>query len=182
MYYEPARPLRDERSDNRPHADLLDIADVQGKRIVSTRIHHTVTIREDNATAALEVMSRFAVDPQWLIYLPPTMSPSETCASGAYLEHPREAFAYFQRQEIKEVICEEKHMGSRAVIVVCRDDAVAKKRFGALDGRNGSSTRAPADPSLPSAIAKRRCSRRSCRARSKRDVGAARHRLGLPRR
>ena len=38
----------------------------------------TVTIREENAAAALEVMSRFAVDPQWLVYLPPTMSPAET--------------------------------------------------------------------------------------------------------
>ena len=37
-----------------------------------------VTVREENATAALEVMSRFAANPRWLIYLPPTMSPSET--------------------------------------------------------------------------------------------------------
>ena len=33
---------------------------------------------EENAAAALEVMSRFALAPQWLAYLPPTMSPSET--------------------------------------------------------------------------------------------------------
>ena len=39
---------------------------------------HNVTIREENAIAALEVMSRFAADPKWLIYLPPTMSPTET--------------------------------------------------------------------------------------------------------
>ena len=57
---------------------MLDIEDVLGKRIVSTRLHHNVTIREENATAALEVMSRFAANPKWLIYLPPTMSPSET--------------------------------------------------------------------------------------------------------
>ena len=42
------------------------------------RFHRTVTIREENAVAALEVMSRFAANPKWLIYLPPTMSPSET--------------------------------------------------------------------------------------------------------
>jgi hypothetical protein len=43
-----------------------------------------VTIREENAMAALEVMSHFAVDPKWLIYLPPTMSPSgDDKASGA---------------------------------------------------------------------------------------------------
>ena len=58
--------------------DVLDIADVRGKRIISTRLHHNVTIREENSIVALEVMSRFAANPKWLIYLPPTMSPSET--------------------------------------------------------------------------------------------------------
>ena len=49
-----------------------------GKRLVTTRLHHIVTIREENAITALEVISRFAVNPKWLIYLPPTMSPTET--------------------------------------------------------------------------------------------------------
>ena len=52
--------------------------DVVGKRIITTGLNHTVTVREENAIAALEVMSRFAANPKWLIYLPPTMSPSET--------------------------------------------------------------------------------------------------------
>ena len=54
------------------------LEDVLGKRIVATRLRGNVTIREENAAAALEVMSRFAADPSWLIYLPPTMSPCET--------------------------------------------------------------------------------------------------------
>src|SRR6185437_5850946 len=58
--------------------DVLDIEDVTGKRIVDTRLQPRISIREENAMAALEVMSRFAVDPKWLIYLPPTMSPTET--------------------------------------------------------------------------------------------------------
>ena len=37
-----------------------------------------IVVAEENASAALEVMSRFALAPQWLAYLPPTMSPSET--------------------------------------------------------------------------------------------------------
>ena len=76
--------------------DLLDIEDVLGKRIVTTRLHRNVTIREENATAALEVMSRFAANPKWLIYLPPTMSPCETSKRDGLLEHPAEAFAYFR--------------------------------------------------------------------------------------
>ncbi len=62
------------------HDTLLDLADVTGKRIVSTRLFRNLTIREENAAAALEVMSRFAADPRWIVYLPPTMSPSETSA------------------------------------------------------------------------------------------------------
>ncbi|MFA5190609.1 MAG: polynucleotide kinase-phosphatase [Verrucomicrobiia bacterium] len=110
--------------------DLLDLADVIGKRIVSTRLHGNVTIREENATAALEVMSRFAANPKWLIYLPPTMSPSETSQAPGLLEHPAEAFAHFRHAGVPHVVCEEKHMGSRAVVIVCRDDDAARKRFG----------------------------------------------------
>jgi protein phosphatase len=51
-----------------------------------------VTIRQENATASLEVMSRFAASPKWLIDLPPTMSPTETSKAPGLLEHPAEAF------------------------------------------------------------------------------------------
>jgi protein phosphatase len=100
-------------------------------------LHRTVTIREENSIAALEVMSRFATDPHWLIYLPPTMSPSETSSRQDYLEYPTEALAYFRKSEVQKVVCEEKHMGSRAVVVVCRDREAARKRFGVVDGRAG---------------------------------------------
>jgi hypothetical protein len=74
--------------------------DVSGKRIIKTRLGGNVTIREENATAALELMSRFAVDPKWLLYLPPTMSPSETTTQPGLLEHPAAAFAYFRGQGV----------------------------------------------------------------------------------
>jgi protein phosphatase len=75
-------------------------------------------------------MSRFAANPKWLIYLPPTMSPSETSSKPGLLEHPAEAFEYFVREGVERVICQEKHMGSRAVVVLCRDEATALRRFG----------------------------------------------------
>jgi protein phosphatase len=136
-YAEPARPfLRDEATNalsmQQREDDMLDLADVAGKRIVTTRLHRTITIREENSTAALEVMSRFAADPKWLVYLPPTMSPSETTTREAYLEYPTEAFAHFRNQGVPRVICEEKHMGSRAVVVICRDEDVARRRFGVV--------------------------------------------------
>ncbi len=135
-YCEPSKPFLDDDSispsltSQQKHDDLLDLADITGKLIVSTRLRPNITIREENGTAALEVMSRFAADPRWLVYLPPTMSPSETSTKEGYLEHPEEAFAYFRSQGVPKVVCEEKHMGSRAVVVVCRSQEAAAKRFG----------------------------------------------------
>ena len=81
-YYEPTRPLlpvlEAGLSAQQQHDELLSVQDVLGKRLITTALERTVTIREENAVAALEVMTRFAVDPKWLVYLPPTMSPSET--------------------------------------------------------------------------------------------------------
>jgi predicted kinase/diadenosine tetraphosphatase ApaH/serine/threonine PP2A family protein phosphatase/8-oxo-dGTP pyrophosphatase MutT (NUDIX family) len=110
--------------------DVLDLDDVTGKRLVDTRLRGKVTVREENAAAALEIMSRFAANPKWLIYLPPTMSPSETADEEGYLEYPTQAFQFFRDQGIETVVCQEKHMGSRAVVVLCRDEAAARRRFG----------------------------------------------------
>ncbi|MEV6665630.1 polynucleotide kinase-phosphatase [Streptomyces nigra] len=136
VWYEPARPLRTEApggQDGRP----LDLADVHGRRVVETRHHGRVAIREENAAAALEVMSRFAVDPRLLPYLPPTMAPTATSAVDGYLEHPAEAFAQYAADGVERVVCEEKHMGSRAVALVCRDAEAARRHFG-VDGPTGS--------------------------------------------
>jgi protein phosphatase len=138
-YAQPVRPLgavvesTPSLTSQQVHDDLLDIDDVIGKRIVTTRLHHNVTVREENALAALEVMSRFAANPKWLIYLPPTMSPTETTAQPGLLEHPVEAFEYFRREGVARVICEEKHMGSRAIVIVCRDVDVTRQRFGVVE-------------------------------------------------
>jgi protein phosphatase len=131
-YCELVRPLAmaNVQASGESDPGTLDIGDVLGKRIIETRHHRSVTIREDNAAAALETMSRFAADPRWLIYLPPTMSPSETSANPGLLEHPEEAFSYYRRAGIGQVVCEEKHMGSRAVVIACRDADAASQRFG----------------------------------------------------
>jgi protein phosphatase len=135
-YYEPIRPLAGPDAAPRED-DVLDIEDVLGKRIVETRLMGNVTIQEENGLAALEVMSRFAADPRWLIYLPPTMSPSETSKLPDLLEHPAEAFSFFKAREVAQVVCEEKHMGSRAVLIVCRDEDAARRRFRVSDGTTG---------------------------------------------
>jgi protein phosphatase len=142
VWYEPARPFPTAEEAARAGAgthrepDVLDITDVLGKRVVDTRHHGRVTVAEANAVGALEVMSRFAVDPRWLLYLPPTMSPCATAADGDLLEHPREAFGYYREEGVDQVICEEKHMGSRATVLVCRDRHAASA-FAMPDGVTG---------------------------------------------
>jgi protein phosphatase len=105
------------------------LSDVAGTLRIETRLGRTITIREENSAAALEVMSRFAVDPRWLIYLPPTMAPCATSARDGLLEHPDEAFDAFRRDGVTNLVCEEKHMGSRAIVIVCRDPEAAARRF-----------------------------------------------------
>jgi protein phosphatase len=134
-YCEPSRPLDYNAkqfglSAQQEHDDLLDIEDVIGRRIVQTRLRSNITLQHENSIAALEIMSRFAVNPKWLIYLPPTMAPCQTSELPDFLEHPIEALNYYKKHGIEKVICEEKHMGSRAIVVVCKDESAAVRRFG----------------------------------------------------
>ncbi|MEU0809764.1 polynucleotide kinase-phosphatase [Streptomyces sp. NPDC005970] len=145
VWYEPVKPLTTEApggADGRP----LDLKDVHGRRVIETRHMGRIAVKEENGAAALEVMSRFAIDPKLLPYLPPTMAPCATsredarggAADGNYLEHPEEAFAAYRADGVRQVVCEEKHMGSRAVVLVCRDEEAAAERFGAPEGVSGA--------------------------------------------
>ncbi|MFI6733027.1 polynucleotide kinase-phosphatase [Nonomuraea sp. NPDC050451] len=135
VWYEPSKPLG---VGSARDPGMLDINDVIGTRHVETRFGTRVKVLEENAAAALEVMSRFAVDPRWLVYLPPTMAPPETSRLDGYLEHPHEAFEEFAAAGVREVVCEEKHMGSRAVAVLARTPEAAADRFGVTDGSTGA--------------------------------------------
>lgn len=138
-WFEPMRPLGGEVAGSaQADADhLLDIADVSGRRWIDTELRGRLVIPEEKASAALEVMSRYALSPQWLAYLPPTMSPVETSAREGWLERPEEAFAHYRERGVTRLVAEEKHMGSRAVIAVCRDAAAARARFGVADEETG---------------------------------------------
>jgi polynucleotide kinase-phosphatase len=151
VYYQPARPFPANTAragmaagataglttDSRD-PDALDIDDVIGRRTVQTSRYGRITVREENAAAALEVMSRFAIDPRWLLYLPPTMSPVATSTAPGLLEHPDQAFDAYRAEGVAAVVCEEKHMGSRAAVLVCRDGGTARTRFGAGSDETGA--------------------------------------------
>jgi protein phosphatase len=141
IYFEPAKPLAapaSERSAQSVADDMLDYADVSGRRWIDTTLMKRIVVAEENAAAALEAMSRFAVAPQWLIYLPPTMSPVETAQREDWLERPEEAFAYFAARSQSQIVLQEKHMGSRALILVCRTSEAARARFGTVTDEAGA--------------------------------------------
>ncbi|MEU7531093.1 polynucleotide kinase-phosphatase [Saccharothrix sp. NPDC042600] len=137
VWYEPVRPLVAAVPDREP--DVLALGDVTGRRAIETAHRGRIAVRPEQAASALEVMSRFAVDPHRLPYLPPTMAPTATSRRPDVLEHPEDAFAEYRAAGVREVICEEKHMGSRAVVLVGRDSGAVYTRTGRpfFDGELG---------------------------------------------
>ncbi|HEX7308265.1 polynucleotide kinase-phosphatase [Lentzea sp.] len=111
-------------------ADVLALTDVTGLRRIETSVMGAVTIRAEQSASALEVMSRFAIDPHDLLYLPPTMAPTTTSQRDDVLEHPEDAFAEYRSARVSQVICEEKHMGSRAVLLVREEGGAIYTRTG----------------------------------------------------
>lgn len=139
QYAEPAKPLDHDqgRTAQQDHDRLLYFDDYAQKQRIETRLGGTVLIPEENALAALEVMSRFAVDPRWLIYAPPTMAACPTAPAGPHLEHPVQALDWFVERGVSDLVAEEKHMGSRALLVIAKDVDAARTRFGIEDGKQG---------------------------------------------
>jgi len=138
-YVKPAKPIADVRgiTAQQDHDRLLYFDDFIHKQRITCRLGRAITIPEENALAALEVMSRFGIDPRWLIYLPPTMAACPTASTGPYLEHPEQALDHYAKRGIGQIVAEEKHMGSRALLVVTKNATVAAQRFGVEDGKSG---------------------------------------------
>lgn len=144
-YAPPARPLYTSGAQNAQHQlslqqrfdELLEIHELTGKQVIDTALRGYITLREHQTAAALEEINRFAVNPKWLIYLPPTMSPTSTTKLKGYLESPDEVFQYFRSRGVEQVICEEKHMGARIVMILCKSTETAVRRFGVTDGTKG---------------------------------------------
>ena len=127
-HYVPVKPFGAASAER--GQDELRLSDVAGQRSVETADLGRVAISAEKAAGALEVMSRFAVHPRLVPHLPPTMAPVSTSRRDGYLEHPDEAFAQYAEWGIDEVICEEKHMGSRAVLLVEPGGGAAYTRTG----------------------------------------------------
>ncbi|MBI5779968.1 MAG: polynucleotide kinase-phosphatase [Planctomycetes bacterium] len=138
QYYTPTKTFSKE-ADEKEKSNLtkqqrydhyLDITEFIGKKFISVHGKGMITVFPEQIEAAIEVVSRFCVDHRWLTYIPPTMSPCETSQLSNYLEYPTEAFSYYKKRGIPNVICEEKHMGSRAILILCKDEKACLNRFG----------------------------------------------------
>ncbi|WP_353544135.1 hypothetical protein [Deinococcus xinjiangensis] len=111
----------------------FDLATFLQDESLETRFGGRIRVPASSRPEAVSVYSMHGVDPSLCAYLPPTMSPVATSPQAlelGLLEHPAQAFDYFRKEGISQTICEEKHMGSRAVLLVCRDEAAAQRRFG----------------------------------------------------
>ncbi|HYH81631.1 MAG TPA: methyltransferase [Longimicrobium sp.] len=116
----------------------IRLEDVAGERTIATRLGGAVHVVADEAAAALEEMSRFAVDPRWLVHLSPTLPAAVNAAGEGALEHPRAALAYYRERGVEEVALQELDAGTRVTVVVCRDAEAARNRFGAMEGETGA--------------------------------------------
>ena len=116
VYTEPARPLalcagidgQQAADDNAGHRGRAWQAHLDDRLVGSVRIE------PENAAAALEMMSRFAIDPRWLIYLPPTMSPPETSQPPGITGTSGRGVRYFSRAGVTKVIVRGKAYGQPA--------------------------------------------------------------------
>src|SRR5262249_10987252 len=127
----PGRPGGRRRPGARTARDCAGGAGaVRGRRGITRALGGRGSIPDPSGGAAVEVMSRFAVDPGWLISLPPTMAPVPASTRPGLLEHPADALDAYRRAGVTRVICEEKHMGSRAIVIACRTPDAARDWFG----------------------------------------------------
>ena len=124
------------RKDRRGFLELSH-ADVSGKKHIETPLIRRVTVDGEQMATAMENLSRFAIDPRLLVYLPPTMSPVESSRREGFLEHPEQAFDHYRKAGLESVYVQTKHMGSRAHVLVCRDAATCRGRFHTEDDHIG---------------------------------------------
>ncbi|MEQ1572518.1 MAG: metallophosphoesterase, partial [Myxococcota bacterium] len=116
-HYPPTRPMSQPESPREPGALYVD--DLVGRRPIATALGPRVVVSEASGAWALEQLSRFAVDPGWLVTTPIEDARAETpeAAMAAYPDPGELAWAPLSP-------------GERVVVAVCRDAEVARARFG----------------------------------------------------
>ncbi len=97
---------------------------IQGYSVL-TDSYGEIGVRAEFVKAAIDTTSHYTVPLEELVYIPPTMAPPHVSALPDYLEHPAEAVAYYRSRHVKRLVAEKKHMGSRAIVLLFRNEQAA---------------------------------------------------------
>lgn len=98
---------------------------------VITELYGEIKIYDDGVKPALDDLSHYTLPLEEIVYLPPTMSPTpKPSRLDEYLEHPMEAFEYYQANGVETMVVEKKHMGSRGILFLFKNKEVAKDYVG----------------------------------------------------
>ncbi|MEH6904838.1 polynucleotide kinase-phosphatase [Neobacillus drentensis] len=98
---------------------------------VLTEQYGEIALYADSTKSALDDLSHYTLPLEEIVYLPPTMSPTPKPSSlPGYLEHPSDAFNYYQANGVDTMIVEKKHMGSRSILFLFKNKQVAKEYIG----------------------------------------------------
>ncbi|WP_066066643.1 polynucleotide kinase-phosphatase [Neobacillus soli] len=98
---------------------------------VLTEQYGELAIYKDGAKSALDDLSHYTLPLEEIVYIPPTMSPTPKPSNLAgYLEHPSEAFEYYQANGVDTMVVEKKHMGSRGILFLFKNKKTAKEYIG----------------------------------------------------
>jgi len=112
----------------RPHQSV-DFARITGRNLVSTSAQYYISIKDDIAPTVLDHLVQNGTHPGQLVYLPPLLSPTKSSSIPGYLEHPREAFNYYAKKGLSEVIVEEMQGGAKTTILLAKDQQTAYKKL-----------------------------------------------------
>lgn len=110
--------------------------------MISTELFPKIEFQERQWASTLDAFSHHTIDPRWLMYLPSGLCSIQSQRADGLIEHPQSALDYYNNERVPHVVAELKHMGSRAIVVVCRDEEAGRRRFGPPEGgciytRNG---------------------------------------------
>ncbi|MEH7505696.1 polynucleotide kinase [Neobacillus drentensis] len=98
---------------------------------VLTEQYGEIAIYADGTKSALDDLSHYTLPLEEIAYLPPTMSPTPKPSSlEGYLEHPIDAFEYYQANGVDTMVVEKKHMGSRGILFLFKNKQVAIEYIG----------------------------------------------------
>lgn len=114
-----------EENDSGSETHLLD-----GVGTLSSSLISSIALAPSQRAFARRAFSRVDIDPRWLLYLPSGIASLQGETARGELERPELAFDYFRNERIEKVVVEEKHMGSRGIVVLCRSRKAARDRFG----------------------------------------------------